>query len=218
VGPATPHRRGGTYVPRAGPRFCQVRQTPPNLRLEMLAHCGAAPLACRVGPMARPLATPGGRGQRRLARPGANVARRARRRKRGRRGALCKRVCKRADGATERARFTRFPIGSPVVPKLNVGSLMPRHPRCLLPATHDATGAFRCHVDLRAALAMLKTTVANWALETLTPICPHKSVSVHGPWLSLVGSARNSAEKRAKTNTGDSTETESPFEAERELR
>ena len=38
---------------------------------------------------------------------------------------LCKPVCKRTRGASEAARFTGIPIGSPGVPKLNVAGSIP---------------------------------------------------------------------------------------------
>ena len=55
-------------------------------------------------------------------RPRAIVAGRARGRESRSCAGLCKLVCKRTRGASIVARFTGIPIGSPGVPKLNVGS------------------------------------------------------------------------------------------------
>ena len=110
-----PTRPWGVYVYRipasggvvAG-SVCVDAQTPPSSR-----HAG--PTCGRwaksgVGASAGP------------GRPWANVAGRTRKRESRSCVGLCKPVCKRTRGASKVARFTGLSIGSPGVPKLNVGS------------------------------------------------------------------------------------------------
>lgn len=96
-------RRGSTYSPQPPPDSATLAGLRPCCgvgdiwrKWRTVAH---RPRVRRVGSTPRRMATPGDRGQRRLGRPWANVAGRARRRNRGRRGA-CASVC--ASGRTAR--------------------------------------------------------------------------------------------------------------------
>lgn len=101
------------------------RGTPPMAQhwriLRNVAICGTVLRVGRVGPTFRRWAIPGHRGQRQAGRGVGGRGGRARGGNPSAGGLVHARV-QRGGGAPDAARFTGIPMGSPAVPRLNVGS------------------------------------------------------------------------------------------------